>query len=70
MNFESWGGHGIKVLFGIRSIGHLRYNKFNKNCKSSNFVNKSLDALFNNMEQNLSFDIIKLCQYLADNIED
>ena len=50
MNVDSWSGRDNKVLVAIPSVGHLRYDKFKQNYKSSNFVNRSLDDLSNNME--------------------
>ena len=68
MNVESWGDRGNEVLIVIPSVGHLRYAKFKQNCKSSNFVNQSLDVLPNNMEKSSS-SVITLCYYLADDFE-
>ena len=70
MNVESWSGRGNKVLVTIPPVRHLKYDRFKQNCKSSNFVNQSLDVLSNNTEKKLSPSVINVCHYLADNFED
>ena len=52
INVKNGSGCGNKVLVVILFVGHLRYDKFTQNCKSSNFANQSLDTLSNNIEIN------------------
>ena len=52
MNVESWSGRGNKVLVTIPLVGYLRCDRLKQNCKSSYFVNQSLDNLSNNVGKN------------------
>ena len=52
INIKNGGGCGNKFLVVILFVGHLRYDKFTQNCKSSNYANQILNTLSNNIEIN------------------
>ena len=62
----SWGTKLIK----IPSSGHLRYDRFKQNLKSNNLIHLMLKVLSDNVEENISSRLIKLCHYISECYED
>ena len=52
MNIENLNGRGYKDFVVLPHVGHLRYENFKRNCNIFNFLNQSIDALSNNIENN------------------
>lgn len=67
INAEHWSECGSKFLVRIRSIGHLKYDRFKQNYKNTNFVNQFLETLSSNIEEELSLRVENVCYYLAEN---
>ena len=42
INSEHWSECGSKFLVRIRSIGHLKYDRFKQNVKQYNFIEKNV----------------------------
>ena len=70
MDILCWGGCGNKQLFEIQFSGHLRYDWLKLNIKSNNFIYSVLEALFDNVEGNISSTFINLCHYIDECYED
>ena len=58
MNVEDCGRRCSKVLVTIPSIEYLRYDRFKRNCKNSNFrINYTLSS---NMEETLYSSVLNM----------
>ena len=71
MIIDSGGGRGTKMIIKIPSSSHLRYDRwFIYNLKWNNFIHSILEALSNDIEENISSSLINLCHYIAEYYED
>ena len=66
LNIDSWGDRGEKKIIKIPSSGHLRYDRFKQNLKDNYFISLMLEALSNNANNNISWSLINLCNYIAE----
>ena len=57
-------------LIKISSSGYLRYYRFKQNLKSNNFIYSMLEKLSDNIEGNISSNLINLCHHIAEYYED
>ena len=57
-------------LIKISSSGYLRHDRFKQNLKSNNFIYSMLEELSDNVEGNISSNLINLCHYIAEYYED
>ena len=60
----------VVELKKIQSPSHLLYDRFKQNLKCNNFIQSILEALSDNVEENISSSLINLCHYIAEYYED
>ena len=70
MIIDSGGGRGTKMIIKIPSSSYLRYDRFIYNLKCNNFIHSILEALSNDIKENISSSLINLCHYIAEYYED
>ena len=64
-------GRGRKELIHISSVDHLKYNRFKQNVKHTKFIEKTLESLSCNSDNNYyPSSTINLGRYPEENYED